>query len=152
MKHMEIKEIVNNYMKQLVFLIVFIQFTLGCSAQKDYWKHSRNWKIYALNNNEAYFYRVDTLANFPSAAMNDTTVISFLSRSTIWPKGKGGTWMGVYIASYETADKEVRKIVLSNYGGFLFDSWSRRYYELPKELRKEWNDFIMENLQKVFEQ
>jgi hypothetical protein len=138
-------------MKWLLILILIFQASMSAKAQEVDWSKTRNWKIYALNNNEAYFYSVDTLYNFKNARMDDSSVTSYLSHAIPWSKGKSGTWMGLYIASYETPDRQIRKVVISSYGGFLFDSWSRRYYELPKELRKSWNDFIMENLQKVFE-
>lgn len=152
MKLMEIKGIVSDFMKRTIFFLLVFLGTMICHGQTIDWSKTRNWRIYSLNNKEAYFYPVDTLKNFKSVAMSDSNVISYLSRGRVWEKGKGATWMGIYIASYETIDKDVRKVVISSYGGFLFDSQSQRYYELPKELRKDWNDFIMENLKLVFEE
>ena len=139
-------------MKQLIFLISFTLTTFFCRSQTIDWSTTRNWKIYALNTKAAYSYPVDTLSNFKNVRMNDSAVISFLTKSVIWPKGKGATWMGLYISSYEAADKKLRKIVISSYGGFLFEQDSRRYYELPENLRQSWNDFLINNLQKVFEE
>ncbi|MEP7372314.1 MAG: hypothetical protein ABI675_02925 [Chitinophagaceae bacterium] len=139
-------------MKQVIIFILIIQTSLPGRTQEIDWATTHNWKIYALNNKEAYYYSADTLMNFKSVRMNDSAVISFLSNSVVWPSGKSGTWMGVYIASYENADKQFRKVVLSSYGGFLFESKSRRYYELPRNLRQSWNDFIVENLKNVFEE
>lgn len=151
MKLMATRPTVNNA-KRLIVLMAFFLTTLIGRGQAIDWSTTRNWKIYALNNKEAYFYPVDTLVNFKSASMNDSTVLSFLSKASILPKNKGATWMGVYIASYETEDKQRRKLILSSYGGFFFDSYTQRYYGLPKELRKDWNDFVVKNLEKVFEE
>jgi hypothetical protein len=148
---METKVIVNNFLKGWIFFMIFFSCEVSRGQTID-WSTTNNWRIYALNNKEAYFYSADTLANFKSVVMNDSIVISYLTHAKAWPVSKSGTWMGIYIASYETVAKVRQKIVLSSYGGFLFDSWSRRYYELPRELREGWNDYIMKNLKSAFEE
>ena len=139
-------------MKHVVLVIILIKSVLYCHSQTIEWSTTRNWKIYALNNKAAFYYPVDTLVNFRSSLMNDSLVISFLSQCVVWSKGKVATWMGFYFASFETADKKLRKIVLSSYGGFIFDPLFKRYYELPGSLKQKWNNFLIGNLQKVFEE
>lgn len=137
-------------MKRFFLFLLLFGVTFFCYSQTIEWSTTWNWKIYKLNNKNAFYYPVDTLVNFESAPMNDSAVILFLSHAVVWPKGKAGTWMGLYIGTYETADKELRKVIFSSYGGFLFESASRQYYELPRNLRQEWNNFLIGNLQKVF--
>lgn len=139
-------------MKPLIVLILFFQVPIYSKGQQIDWSKTQHWRIYALNNQEAYYYSADTLPNIKSVPMDDSTVISFLSKGVLWPKGKRGTWMGLFIASYETVDRQLKKVVISSYGGFLFESASCRYYELPKEIRGRWNDFVNQHLQKVFEE
>jgi hypothetical protein len=140
-----------NSMKKLtIFLFLFQLCFLGC-AQKQNWSSTHDWKIYALNNKEAYFYPVDTLGNFKSAELDDSTIISYLHSAKILPKQKVGVWMGVFIATYKTSDKNIHKVALSSYGGFLYDFSSKFYYEIQENSRQSWHTLINKNLGKVFE-
>jgi len=77
--------------------------------------------------------------------MPDSIMKSFLSSASIWPKEKTSLWMGLFVASFETSGNETKKIIISSYGGFIFDPAEKRYYELPKEVRDDWYHFINDN-------
>lgn len=138
-------------MKKILFIFLLIQISLSVCAQKTNWAATHNWKIYRLSGKQAYSYSVDTLSNFKSAKMGDSTIIAYLAQSKSLPKGKGSFWMGVFIATYETSDKKLNKVALSNYGGFFFDFSSKVYYELPEKSRQSWYTLINQSLEKVFE-
>lgn len=94
--------------------------------------------------------RPDTLSSFKKVALSDSTVYEYLSRAKLLPKSTNPAWMGFYIATYETTDHRLRKVIFSNYGGFYFDSFTKRYYELPQSLRNDWNTFLSKYQDKLF--
>lgn len=135
----------------IISLFLLASFFTVCRSQPINWKQTGNWKIYALNKAAALSYPVDTLNQFKHIPLDDSTLISFLSQAKLLPKKMYATWMGFYITTYETPSHQLHKIIVSNYGGFLFDSSSKRYYELPEHLRDKWNAFITRDLDQLFE-
>ncbi len=117
-----------------------------CTGQEIEWKNTKHWKLYNIFDNAAFRYPVDSLSFFKSLPLDDSTIKRFFSSATIWPKDKASLWMGLFTASFETGDSKTRKIIISTYGGFFYDSAEKRYYELPLELRKEWYLFINDQL------
>ncbi|WP_177193708.1 hypothetical protein [Niastella yeongjuensis] len=82
--------------------------------------------------------------------LGDSAVIFLLSHAKLLPKEKYAAWQGFYIATYQTADHELRKVIFSNYGGFLYDSHSNRYYELLEKHREKWHKLITKDLDELF--
>jgi hypothetical protein len=139
-------------MKQTIILTISLFFWISCSqAQQVNWKQTRHWKIYALNKAAALSYPADTLNQFKHIELDDSTMSTFLSEASLLPKKKYAAWMGFYMTTYETPGHDLRKVILSNYGGFFFDSFSKRYYELPESLRDKWYAFISGHLDRLFE-
>src|SRR5689334_21006863 len=122
------------YYKHMKLLSIVI-YVLTCSigfCQEVNWSQTKNWKIYAVNSNSAFNYPLDSFQNRKSVSLNDSVVISFFSRSILWPKAQYAHWMGMYYGSYQFANGQQNKVVFSAYGGFFFDSNSKRYYELTE--------------------
>lgn len=92
---------------------------------------------------------MDTLINFQSIDLSNQTMHAFMSNVTEWPKEKYSVWMGLYIATCEMEDKKFRKIIISNYGGFFYDQLTKRYYELPTELKTQWLEFLIDSMKKI---
>lgn len=124
-----------------------ILLTLLCTlqiamAQDINWKNTRNWKLYDIHSQAGARYSLDTLQHFRSIGLNSDTLQTFLSGVTAWPADKYSMWMGLYIATCETEDKKLRKIIISTYGGFFYDQATRRYYQVEPELTSEWLEFL----------
>ena len=53
-------------------------------------------------------------------------------------------WMGGYIATCKL-DGTIRKVELSNYGGFFYDEKTRVYYQIPAIKSEDWLSYIQQN-------
>jgi hypothetical protein len=139
-------------MKRGIAITLFIFSCVFATAQEINWKNTKNWKLYKLNSRAAFSYPADTLHHFESVNLNDDTIRDFLCTASIWPKEKKTVWMGLLIATYETENNQLRKINISNYGGFFFDDFTGKYYELPERVRDQWMNYLNEKLDKLFAQ
>ena len=135
-------------MKKLLYVLLLAPgiSPVFCTAQEIEWKSTTHWKLYNIFDDAAFRYPVDSLSFFKSIPLDDSTMKRFLKPASIWPKDKTSLWMGLFTASFETADNKTRKLIISSYGGFFYDSAEKRYYELPMEIRKEWYQFINDQL------
>ena len=68
-----------------------------------------------------------------------------------WAKSESAVWMGLFVATCETTDGIKRKLVISNYGGFLYDPLTRQYFQLAEDLRDEWYEWLNEKSRKLIE-
>jgi hypothetical protein len=139
------------YMKWLptVLIVVFMLFGDYSFSQEIAWQNTLHWKLYDIHGKKGFDYSPDTLQYFKNIPLADTEMHKFLTKAAIWPPEKYGLWMGLFVASYETLDNRPRKIIISSYGGFFYDSLTMRYYELPEEIRSDWQRFIIENADKI---
>ena len=112
--------------------------------QQIKWDAATAWKIYHIVDRRAASYSVDTLDGFPSRALNNDSMKTFLSgvRPLVM---KNPAWMGYYIASCIVPSGEKRKLLISMYGGFFLDQKSGDYYELPEIVRKDWLSYLSES-------
>ncbi len=133
----------NKILGILLFTVLYLPII--CCGQDIDWKTTSNWKLYNIHNKAGFRYPVDSLTFFKSVRLDDSAMNRFLITSTIWPKEKTSLWMGLFVASFETSAKEIRKLIISSYGGFFYDPTSRRYYELPEADRISWYQFINDN-------
>ncbi len=132
----------------LLVLFTLIKFDV-CSGQEVIWKNSKNWKLYNIINKAGFTYSLDTLVSFQSTDLSNQTMHTFTNDISEWPKEKYSLWMGLYIATCELEDGKPRKIIISNYGGFFYDQLTKRYYELPIELKDQWLEFLNDNMKKM---
>jgi hypothetical protein len=106
------------------------------------------WKVYNIQGKAGMKMPIDSLQNYKSVTLNDDTMKYFLVDAVLWPKGKYGVWMGAFTASIGDDVDNRRKILISTYGGFLFDDRTKNYYEIAEEKRKEWYDFLNVSIEK----
>jgi hypothetical protein len=52
--------------------------------------------------------------------------------------------MGGYIATCKL-DGSLRKVELSNYGGFFYDEKTKVYYQIPAAKSEDWLSYIQQN-------
>lgn len=137
-------------MKVRILAIVISSLFVKAALGQVNWNATKEWKVFKLNNIEAFNYPVDTLNSFRNVALADSVMHSFLKCATKWPKEKRALWMGFYLTTYQDDSLRTRKCVISNYGGFLFDDDSKTYYEIPVHLRDRWMRYINDNVNKLF--
>ena len=131
-------------MKQIAILItlIFFGYVGDVSAQVINWDATKKWKIYDIDEMKGFQYSADTLRNFKSIELGDSKALEFLKAMKVLPKDHSYVWMGLYVATYEDSKLNVRKIVFSTYGGFIYDPVTKLYYELPENYRRDWIDFL----------
>lgn len=132
----------------LLILLILVGIEV-CYGQEENWKNSKNWKLYNIINKAGFTYTLDTLVSFQSTDLSNQTMHTFMNDISEWPKEKYSLWMGLYIATCELEDGKPRKIIISNYGGFFYDQLTKRYYELPTELKDQWLEFLNDNMKKM---
>jgi hypothetical protein len=130
-----------------IIFSILVQQTL--ISQTVDWRKSDNWRLYAINDDRALHFSIDTLRHFASISLNQDTMQYFLSRASMWPKEDFSMWMGVFVATCKLNGKDERKVSISVYGGFFYDHNTRRYYQVDKDVRQDWLDFFNENLERV---
>jgi hypothetical protein len=54
----------------------------------------------------------------------------------------GKTWMGCYLVSYEMPDHNVRKVIISHYGGFFYDPYEHTFYQIQDAQQKDWLEYL----------
>src|SRR4051794_14042592 len=129
-------------MKKMVSFSFAIILALVLDAQNIDWKSARNWRLYSIRESAAFDYTLDTLKHFKSIPLDLDTMVNFLSDVEQWPKEKYSLWSGLYVATCELPNADVRKIEISVYGGFFFDDRSKTYYQLPRETRNAWLEYF----------
>jgi hypothetical protein len=133
-------------MKIKYLIILFVQILLVelCQCQEINWKTTRNWKFYNILDRAGMKVSPDSLQYIKYIELNQDTMRTFLESATIWPIDKYSVWMGDYVVSCESDDKKFRKIIISTYGGFLYDYLSKRYYQISNEYTKSWLAFLID--------
>lgn len=132
-----------------IFLLSGLLIVTTTYSQDTSWSKTYNWKLYDIHNKKGFTYPADSLNFFKSTVLDDKLVQSFLGKAITWPSNKTSLWMGLYVASFETPDKQLRKIIISSYGGFLYNPLSKKYYELPQAARQSWYEYLNESLDKL---
>ena len=134
----------------IIFLwILTLLFSSVCYGQDINWIKTTHWKLYNIHDKAAFNYSVDTLQYFKNTPLDDSTMHHFLKPVSLWPVEKYSLWMGLFVASFETEDKRLQKIIISFYGGFFYDPLTKRYYELPEDERKAWYQYINDSAEKI---
>jgi len=108
------------------------------------WDSTKNWKVYHLTN----FRRVvniveDSLKYLESRSLDKDTLHELLCRAEKIVQGAQSIqWQGCYLASYEAEQGQIRKVLVSMYGGFFYLQRDASYFQLPPEARQEWLSFF----------
>jgi len=131
-------------MRLLFYLLITINFAAISSGkcQDLKWDEAKNWQLYNLHSNKAFKLPIDSLNQYSSLTLNTDTIKLFGREIQQWAKSESAVWMGLFLVTYETADGVKRKVVISNYGGFLYDPLTRQYYELAEDMRDQWYEWL----------
>lgn len=127
-------------------LILFIRFAViqTCSAQTIHWEKTANWQLYNLHSSKAFTISIDSLRRLGSVKMSSDTMNFFSKQFQLWPPSEKAVWMGLYVLTFDDINGVSKKLVISNYGGFLYDPVSRNYYAVPRTMRERWYDWLNE--------
>lgn len=130
----------------LIVFVLLIAFQMEAAAQPVDFSKATDWKIYDVPKRSAFRIPTDSLKFFKSIRLEDGKVEGFLKQLTSVPQEKNYAWMGLYVASCRLGSDSLRKVIFSNYGGFIYDASTKSYYELPESIRQEWLTYINDNL------
>jgi hypothetical protein len=109
-----------------------------------FWDSTKNWKVYHLTN----FRRVvripdDSLQYLESTSLDKDTLHALLCHAEKIVQGTESIqWQGCYLASYEAEHGQIRKVLVSMYGGFFYLQRDASYFQLPPDARQDWLSFF----------
>jgi len=129
------------------FALLFV--TLHTHAQAPEWSRTKNWKLYAGESQQVFSYPVDTLKNLRYRPLDQDSLQHFIDKAFVLSTDRTPTWMGSYLASYESPNGKTNKVEISIYGGFFYDQSSGKHYQLPRELTNGWLNYIVENMKSI---
>jgi hypothetical protein len=147
-------------MVRIAFLLIAMCFlknsskTGAVTTSKKYfcsWDSTKNWKVYHLTN----FRRVvniadDSLKYLENRSLDKDTLHELLCRAEKIVQGTEHIqWQGCYLVSYEAEEGQIRKVLVSMYGGFFYLQRDASYFQLPSEARQEWLSFFSDSYMKM---
>jgi hypothetical protein len=126
------------------FLIVSgILLSATVASCQLHWDKANDWTLYRYQGHRLFKIPLDSLNRYGSIVLNQDSMAVFLaSVQTLRPKGPVA-WMGGYIATCKL-NGAVRKVELSNYGGFFYDEKTKAYYQIPAVKSEDWLSYIQE--------
>ena len=108
-----------------------------------HWEKSKEWTLYRYQGHRLFKIPLDSLQSFDSSPLDKDSMAIFLDTFKSLHPEAPIAWMGGYIATCKL-DGVIRKIEISNYGGFFFDEKTKSYFELPLDKRERWQDYLQQ--------
>lgn len=131
----------------LISLPILLFITKG-SAQVLNWQQAQNWKIYNISTRTGFTISADSLNQYVSLKLDSAKMVMFLKSATPLASAQY-TWMGAFVASFELPSNDLHKVLISTYGGMFFDVNTQSYFQIARELRTEWLEFLNEAIMKI---
>lgn len=125
-------------MKLHLLVVLLLVGLTSCGQIK--WDASSDWTIYQTEG-DPFKVSIDSLRSLDCLHLSMDTVKTYLEAVEHFNPKSWVSWMGGYIASCKI-DGIVRKIELSNYGGFFYDEKTHTFYKVSEDQIESWNDFI----------
>jgi hypothetical protein len=115
------------------------------------WDSTKNWKVYHLTNfRRVVGISVDSLSFLESTNLDKDTLHELLCHAEkIFQGTESIQWQGCYLASYEAGQGQIRKVLVSMYGGFFYLQRDASYFQLPPEARQDWLSFFSGSYMKM---
>jgi hypothetical protein len=111
-------------------------------SQTVQWSDTKNWKIYNVDGNNVFTLTPDSLQQYKSLSLNNDSIQNFLKAAAPIPAGNVPLWMGAYAISYIIQGDQTKIIIVSTYAGFFYDPLIKTYFQLPKDLRTNWLNYL----------
>ena len=105
------------------------------------WAKTTEWKLYAFEGNDQFKVPIDSLYNLDTLMLNQDSMASYLMSAEIKHPTAPTVWLGGYIATCRL-NGTVRKVEISNYGGFFFDEKTKAYYHVTADKIEFWNSYL----------
>jgi hypothetical protein len=126
-------------MKALATIIILILLSLA--AAEVPWNRASDWQLYQIQGHGVFNYSIDTLKSFRSIPLDADSMKSYLTNAQIMKHDGSVAWMGGYVASYKL-EGVIRKIEISNYGGFLYDESTKTFYQVKEGKVATWSAYL----------
>src|SRR6185437_11984727 len=103
------------------------------------WNHTKQWKIYKLNSSSRVFaIPTDSIPSLKGIPLNDDSIHIFFRNAKLLRVPSSPAWMGCYLTSCEDEKGYLMKIIISQYGGFILNSFDGNYYQLDDASTPLW--------------
>lgn len=109
--------------------------------QSIVWKDTKDWNVYKTGNASIFKISVDSLNSYPKYRLNEDSIAFFLDTVVLYPQKIRPVWMGGFLVSCKY-NGQVRKVLVSSYGGFFYDQSSGHYFQIPIGKKDEWFGYI----------
>jgi hypothetical protein len=113
----------------------------SCQVQ---WAKSSDWTLYAFEGNDPFKASRDSLNNLDTLILSQDSMDIYLVSAEISHPKAALIWMGGYIATCKL-NGEIRKVEISNYGGFFYDEESKAYYHVASDKIESWNSYLQQS-------
>ena len=113
------------------------------------WDSTSNWRIYKLNDFRRVFaVPPDSMRHLESVSINDDSIRQMLCTSENIAI-ENPLWMGCYLASYQTSQGDMEKVIISQYGGFFFIPKKKAYFQIEGTKRTDWLTYLSKSYVKM---
>jgi len=129
-----------------LFTIIVGLLYQGCDAQHEPWPKTKNWRLYPGEGQAVFSFPEDSLKTTRNHLLNQDSIQFYLEKMQPMPADRTPTWMGAYLASYESGDGKINKVEIGVYGGYFYDVSSDKYFSLPRQFIRAWQKFIVRNI------
>lgn len=133
-------------MRTFSLLCIAILIGSAVNSQSTKWQEAIKWKLYNIPPQEGLEIPLAQLGRFESINLNDDSMHVFMNQVVL--KKDAPAWEGVYIASCELSGNP-HKIVISVFGGFLYDEQLKLYYEVPPAIKSKWMEFLSNGMKRL---
>ena len=107
------------------------------------WNNTKNWKIYSLNNSGTVFsISIDSVRLLSGVPLGDDSMHILLSTAKLLHVPSSPAWMGCYLTSCEDENGRHMKIIVSQYGGFFYNSSDGNYYQVDNSFSRTWLNYM----------
>jgi len=124
-----------------IIMVVLMLLNLFPSQEPINWQKTSHWQLYKINDRVMFSISTDSLKLFKNYQLQPDSIMNFLNGIIQLPKIQGVAWMGGVLASC-VYDGKVRKILISDYGGFFYDQASGNCFQLPTQVKDDWMVYI----------
>jgi len=128
------------YKMKIILISGLLMSVLTTSCQVN-WNKTSNWTLYRYQGHGLFSISIDSLHSFQNIPLSQDSIQFFLSQVAIKHPRANTQWMGGYIVTCQI-EGSLRKVVISNYGGFFYDQLTKSYYQIPTEKIDDWLSFI----------
>jgi hypothetical protein len=125
----------------LIISLLLSAFFASCQIQ---WGQSSNWTLYKCEGYRVFAIPIDSLKSYDSSPFNQDSIAYFVKSAKVFNTKASLAWMGGYVATCKL-DGALRKVEISNYGGYFYDEKTSAYYKLPIEKIDAWLSFIQDS-------